>query len=504
MPRTLRIATLFVALLPILSACADATTQASPPSTAPAQPTSAAPATALPTAAPTPTPQPTAVPALASDVRVAGIDLGGLEPEVARQKLTDALAALTRPLDIRLGGEQLTLQPEDIDFEPALDTMLETAQAAAPGARVPLEVQYDETKLHDLLEELAQTVVQSSALTVITDTKTISRSFALAGGGMLDIDQAIKQIDERLRQPGGSRRITLELSPADSDARPTPEQLQEQIEAMAKGWRGIVGVYVYDLESGAQIAGLNEGTAFTAASTIKVAIMLDAYINLPKLTAKQQDALKKMIVESDNLKANDVMAAAAGGTATESAFDGAEQMSAMLADLGLKNTFLYVPFESGDFIKLYKVKFKTGPKQGGVAPFTPASNTLRTTPYEMAQIYIYLEQCSRGEGLLLERFGENLTAARCKEMIGLLEKNDDKTRMMSGLPKGASVAHKSGWIPPEIQADNGIVRSPGGDFIISVYLYQPAERQSDKVAEATVGHFARLVYSYYNPVPIEE
>jgi hypothetical protein len=179
-------------------------------------------------------------------------------------------------------------------------------------------------------------------------------------------------------------------------------------------------------------------------------------------------------------------------------------MSAMLADLGLKNTFLYVPFESGDFIKLYKVKFKTGPKQGGVAPFTPASNTLRTTPYEMAQIYIYLEQCSRGEGLLLERFGENLTAARCKEMIGLLEKNDDKTRMMSGLPKGASVAHKSGWIPPEIQADNGIVRSPGGDFIISVYLYQPAERQSDKVAEATVGHFARLVYSYYNPVPIEE
>ncbi len=85
------------------------------------------------------------MPALASDVRVAGVDMGGLEPEAARQKLSDALAALTRPLDIRLGDEQLTLRPEDIAFEPALDAMLEQAQAAAPGARVPLEVQYSNT-----------------------------------------------------------------------------------------------------------------------------------------------------------------------------------------------------------------------------------------------------------------------------------------------------------------------------------------------------------------------
>jgi hypothetical protein len=196
------------------------------------------------------------------------------------------------------------------------------------------------------------------------------------------------------------------------------------------------------------------------------------------------------------------MAAAAGGTSTESAFKGAEQMSVMLAGLGLKNTFLYVPFESGDFIKLYKVKFKTGPKQGGEKPFTPASNTLRTTPFEMAQIYVYIEQCSRGEGVLLEKFAKNLSAARCKEMIGWFEKNADGKRMMSGLPKGAKVAHKSGWIPPQIQADAGIVRSPGGDFIISIYVYQPGERYSDKAVQALIGSFTRLAYTYYNPVPI--
>jgi beta-lactamase class A len=496
MPRTLRIATVFVALLLLLSACADATTQASPPATPIPDPPTAAPI-APPTAAP-PSPAPTAVPALASDVLAAGVDLSGLAPEAARKKLADALAALTRPLDVQFGDQQITLKPEDIGFELSLDAMLDQAQAARPGARVPLAVRYDEAKLRTALEGLAKQDHTAPRISVITSTDIFSRSFAVSGGATLDVDAAVKQIDERLRAVGGARRVTLSLAPG--AARPTPKQLQEQIEALAKDFKGTIGVYVYDLASSKQIAGLNERTAFTAASSIKVAIMLNAYINLPKLTAKQTEALKKMIVESDNLKANDVMAASAGGTTTEAAFQGAEQMSAMLADLGLKNTFLYVPFESGDFIKLYKVKFKTGPQRGGEAPFITSSNTLRTTPYEMAQIYVYLEQCSRGQGVLLEKFSENLTADRCKEMIGWLEKNGDAKRMMSGLPKGARVAHKSGWIPPQVQGDAGIVRSPGGDFIVSIFVYQPGERYSDTVTQGLIGSFARLVYSYYNPV----
>src|SRR5262249_16540623 len=192
-------------------------------------------------------------------------------------------------------------------------------QAAQPGARVPLEVHYDEARLRARLAELAKNVELPPAITVISSTDTISRSFALGGGGTLDIDAAVQQIDERPRTVGGARRGTPGLGGGGGAGRPTPEELQEQIEAMAKGWKGIAGVYVYDVASGKQIAGLNERTAFTAASTIKVAIMLNLYITLPKLTTTQQAALKKMIVESDNLKANDLLAAAAGGTTTESA-----------------------------------------------------------------------------------------------------------------------------------------------------------------------------------------
>src|SRR5262245_15047106 len=125
MPRTFRLATLFVAPLLLLSACASATTQASPPAT----PTTA-PATVQPAAPPTPaptSPAPTAVPALANNVLAAGVDLGGLAPEEARQKLADALAALMRPLEVQLGDQQIMLKPDEIGFELALSEMLDQA-----------------------------------------------------------------------------------------------------------------------------------------------------------------------------------------------------------------------------------------------------------------------------------------------------------------------------------------------------------------------------------------
>jgi beta-lactamase class A len=503
MPRFFRIVALFVAFSLALIACAGAEVQATAPDpTAPPAP-SAAPA---PTAVPTSAPAPTAVPTLAKGVLVAGVNVGGLTPEDARAKLAGALLPLLLPIELQAGAASTALKPEQIGLELPLDAMLAAAQAAQAGARIELQVTYDQAKLREALAGMTTQPEQPATITVISDTKAISRSFALEGGAIaVDVDAAAKLIDARLRAVGGVRRITLPLVAAGGTAaRPTPAQLQEQIELLLKGWKGTAGVYVYDLASGTPIAGLNEKTAFTAASTIKVAIMLNLFMQLPKLTPRQTAALKKMIVESDNLKANDLLAAAAGGTATESAFEGANQMSAMLADLGLKNTFLYVPFESGDFIKLYKTKFKTGPAKGGAAPFIKSSNTLRTTPFEMAQIYINLEQCSQGQGVLLEKYAENLSAARCKEMIGWLETNGDRTRMLAGLPKNAKVAHKSGWIPPEIQADAGIVRSPGGDFVIAIYLYQPGERYPDSAVKNLLGSVARLAYSYYNPVAVGE
>ena len=55
-----------------------------------------------------------------------------------------------------------------------------------------------------------------------------------------------------------------------------------------------------------------------------------------------------------------------------------------------------------------------------------------------------------------------------------------------------------------MQADVGIIRSPGGDFLMAIYVYTDIRPTkivlTDKVAAPVIGHFARLIYSFYNPV----
>lgn len=499
MPATMRFATMLVAFSFVLSACAGATSAQI--AQAPASPVAA---TVTPVPAPTATIQPTAIPILAEDTRVAGVDVSGLTIPDAMTKVADELAPALRAFELRAGEATLTLTPEDIGLTAPVEAMVADAQAAGAGARIAFDLQYDAEKLRAKLEELNTQLTESSTIRLISDTKTLSRSFALEAGNRLDIDAALMEIDDRLRAPGSPRRITLTLVPnTDDAARPTPEQLQEQIEALAKQWKGVIGVYVYDLNTGQVQAGLNENTVFSAASTIKTAIMLHAYASLDTFTTKQEAALDKMIIESDNLAANTMLAAAVGGTSTEKALAGAMAMSAWLDDLGLAHTYQYVPFEAADYLQKRKLKVTAGPKQDGEPPYTESGRYLRTTPLEMAQIYLYLEQCSRGKGPLIAQF-DTLNAKRCREMLTRLERNGDFTRMMAGLPKGVQVAHKSGWIE-DMQSDVGIVRSPGGDFIIAIYVYRPlngGKPAPDRVLREMIANVSRLVYSYYNPVVV--
>ncbi|MCG8353616.1 MAG: class A beta-lactamase-related serine hydrolase, partial [Chloroflexales bacterium] len=128
---------------------------------------------------------------------------------------------------------------------------------------------------------------------------------------------------------------------------------------------------------------------------------------------------------------------------------------------------------------------------------TDADPYLQTTPAEMGQLFIWIDQCSHDEGLLREKFASRLTARRCQEMLDLLAQNDDGSRMVSGLPADARVAHKSGWIET-MQADVGIVSSPGGDFLLSVYIYRDGLNANDLTAKNAIAGFTRLVYSWFN------
>lgn len=286
-----RTLSLLIPLTLMLVACSNTLSQSTPPdtNTEPADVN-----VTEPTDVPTATAEPTPVAILADNVRIAGVDVSDLSITEAHEQLEQELDPFLRPLNVRVGEIERTIRSTDIDLQIPIDTLIDAALDEGEGARVAIEVSYDEEALRSLLSTMADEMGNISTPVILTDTETISRSFALTGGGELAIETAMEQIDERLHAAGSSRRITLLLGPgAQASAQMTPEQLQQQIEAMAEKWDGIVGLYVYDLENGEAVASLNANTVFSAASVMKVPILLQSYVNLAELTDEQETWLKE-------------------------------------------------------------------------------------------------------------------------------------------------------------------------------------------------------------------
>ncbi len=460
--------------------------------------------TAEPTVVPSPTPQPspTAEPRFAAETYVAGVDVSGMTLEAAAAELRSALASLERPLEISAGSARLNLRPAMIDLELPVDAML--AKAIEDGGRIPLAIDYDTDALRATLEELAAEAAQPAQTGIITASERISRTFIYTPGQTLDVDAAMETLERRLMATGSSRRVTLNLVPDDTPPPPDFAVMAEQLEDMVPRWDGVVGFYLEDLASGETLT-YNEGVVFSGASVMKVAIMLYAYTQVEEFDEKSRNWLQMMIVDSDNKAANAMLSiAAAGGGGTDEALIGVRAMNEMLEDLGLKHSYQNMPYEASDYLlRVRNLDIPFGPAQEGPPPFTEADPVLRTTPADMSRLFKLIDQCSRSEGELIALY-DTLSAERCQEMLDLLADNADTIRMVAGTDERARVEHKSGWLE-DMHADVGIVRSPGGDFLLAVYIYQQQNNSwlTDAEAGPVIAAFTRMVYTAYNPMRME-
>ncbi|NJO84294.1 MAG: hypothetical protein HC828_16945 [Blastochloris sp.] len=270
---------------------------------------------------------------------------------------------------------------------------MSAAQAQHAGGQpvdVPVQVRFDEALLRQQLGDLAAQSATTPVLAVLSDTETLTRSFAYAPGRSIDVEAALEEIDALLHRPGSRRSITLQMQPdrAADPLRPSPAQLEQQIDALSAEWEGIVGLYVYNMQSGEVIAR-NADTVFSGASIMKVAILLFGAISLPEPDEAVQAAAEAMIIVSDNLKANDVLAAAVGGQGTDAAYTGVLSMSAMLRhELGFEHTYMHMPYEAWDYlVGLRGLSIEQGPAQEGSPPYTSADPVVRTTPAEMSRLF---------------------------------------------------------------------------------------------------------------------
>ncbi|NJO04708.1 MAG: hypothetical protein HC876_03780 [Chloroflexaceae bacterium] len=279
-----------------------------------------------------------------------------MDEAAAAAQLAELEQQLMLPLELEAGTVITTLRPLDIGLTLPIDSLLaEARQASETGAaaRVALQVDYDTHALQARLDSFAAQLASTTPLNLLTETDTFSRSFVYTPALTINMEQAVQVIERRLASPLAARRVTLELV-SDPDRAPEPvplAQIQPQIEAMAALWDGIVGVYVYDLATGETIS-YNADTVFSGASVMKVPILLQAYANLPELTEKQRFWARTMILESDNLNANALLAASVGGAGTEDALVAVQQMTASLQQLGLQHTYQNLPYEAYEYLVL--------------------------------------------------------------------------------------------------------------------------------------------------------
>jgi beta-lactamase class A len=170
-----------------------------------------------------------------------------------------------------------------------------------------------------------------------------------------------------------------------------------------------------------------------------------------------------------------------------------------LQSLGLNNTFLAGYFYPGAPL-LQRIK-TTANQRADINAGPDLYN--QTTPAELGMLVEDIYRCAEnGGGTFAAVFPGEITQSECRAMVNFLVQNKIAVLLQAGLPDGTRIAHKHGWI---IENDGlmhtignaGVVYSPGGNYIISVFAYHPVQIVFPPI-NRMIAELSQAVYNYFN------
>jgi beta-lactamase class A len=260
--------------------------------------------------------------------------------------------------------------------------------------------------------------------------------------------------------PGGARwsatvRVRV-LPPSARRAGRIPgfvdRRLQGDVDRLAAGLPAVSGVYVQHLITGCG-AARNADAQFPAASTLKAAILVDAVRR-----GRGRDLgslLDRMVIDSDDRAANDVLAALGGGSGTL----GAARVTETLHALGLSRSLVRRPYIIEDARRPLPIETSAAPA---------LHTNFITTPYELARLMVAVHRGAVGRAGVA-RLGIGSRVARAQLLARLLDVRD-ATKLRAGLPGDVPVAHKSGYTD-EVKHDGGVLYLRRGPVVAAVMTW---------------------------------
>jgi beta-lactamase class A len=449
---------------------------------------------------------------------IAGVPVGGLDRLGASQRL---LAAYTTPVEMHYGEAVIQIEPGVVEFELDIESMLAAAdlqrtdqsfwlgfgdyllgQQSSPEP-VPLRASYSEERLRTYLEGEIKPRYDQPALSPRPAVGTVNFIPGLPGT-TLDVDGAVTLIEGALFSTS-ARTVDLPL------ARTSPPRLSfDNVGVLLRQtidvyeFDGLVGVYLLDLQTAqethfayqqGEYLSVQPDVAFTAASIIKIPIMVSVFERIDGATADSEtiNLLEGMIIRSGNDPADWVMQRVIDNTF------GPLEVSADMQTLGLENTFLAGHFYFG--APLLQA-FET-PANSRLDVNTDPDRYNQTTTSDIGMLLADIYQCAQnGGGSLAAIWGTAISQQECQTMINYLVRDKLPSLLTAGLPEGTQIAHKHGWITNgagtiNTIGDAGIIYTPGGNYVMVVFLYHPVQLVWEASNEL-VTKLSESVFNYYN------
>jgi beta-lactamase class A len=451
---------------------------------------------------------------------IAEIPVGGLDRAGSAQRLLEAYTIT--PIELSYGDTMIHISPSVAEFTLDLESMLAAADLARtelpfwvgfwnylwglPTAprEIPLRASFSEQRLRSYLEEEVAARFDQPPAPALPAAGTVNFQPG-AQGTALDIERSILLIERALRSPS-RRTVDLPLQRT-SPPRPSFQNLEVLLKQTIQlsGFDGLVGLYLLDLQTAQEIhfayqqnqtISVRPDIAFTAASIIKLPIMVSVYRRLGDAPdAETVRLLEEMIEKSGNDPADWVMERVIDRTSAPL------EVSADMQALGLENTFLAGQFYPGATL-LYR--YDT-PANLRADVNTDPDIYNQTTPSEMGMLLEDIYQCNQsGGGAFMVVFPGEITQSECQAMINSLTRNKLPELITKGLPEGTRIAHKHGWVTyfgiMNTLGDAAIVYTPGGNYILVVFLHQPDQLVWEPATDL-VADLSRAVYNYYNYAP---
>jgi beta-lactamase class A len=248
------------------------------------------------------------------------------------------------------------------------------------------------------------------------------------------------------------------------------------------------GIFVKDLQNGDELE-VNADVAFSAVSVFKIAILEETYRALEApLDLYVQDYISDAMGLSSNFKANLLL----GDIIDEGdGFQGAEELTASLSRLGLRNSFMSAPYDRDCSYTVHT------PANSRTDITTEPDPCVQTTPEDIGLLLEMIYQCSCGGGALMAAYPTGFTAGECADMIEWMTSNSFDELIEAKLPEGTVVAHKHGFLDGGPHADAGIVFSPNGDYVLVVYLYAPRYLEWAE-GQPLIADISLAAYNYFN------